>query len=920
MLRRTLQRFAALVRPARAEEELAREVASHLALLEDEYRRRGLTDDEARRQARVALGGVDQTKERHRDARSLPWLEDLRRDVPYAIRGLRRTPGFTAAAILTLALGIGATVAIVSVANAVILRPLPYPESDRLVHLTDAAPPPVPGKPAPPRSITYAQFVEWREQTTMGPVAAVRWDPQVMVPTPRGAARLSGGLVTAEWFDLLGTPAMLGRALLPSDAAEGRNVVVLSARAWRQYFGSDPNVLGTSFTLHSRISSLMNGQSVEIVGVMPDDFDDPVQYFEFWIPLVIRDLASGPANSQAGVQVYGRLAPGTGFEAAAEEATTLFTDIRKAAGGPGADTPRPMVVTPVKAEVIKEVRPALEVLIAAVALVLIIVCANVACLLLARGSSREREIAVRLAIGGRRGRIVRQLLTESAVVAAAGGLLGAVVGAFGIALLRALAGVDAQGVFRIVFGGNLLPRVGEIQIDLHVLGIAVALAAVTCLASGLLPALRASHTDARQATASRGGRPAGESRLQSALVVGQLTMATMLLIGATLLIDSFLRLAAVDAGYKPDGVLAFQLVLPEDDATERKASTIEDLLNRLRGIPGVQATGFSNAGALVGIVDRAGYFVPAARSLEEMRQDPNPPQVRSIEGGYLEAMGIPLIAGRTFGPGDKAGAPPVAIVNRVLAERLFGEASPVGATLAWYGGADPPAMLEVIGVIDNVRHGRIQQEPTPEVIFDYRQMLEHRARWKVPVRQQELLAFGFMSFAVRTRGAPGTLIPAVRAAVAAAHPGAGLDAVAPLTELVSTSIARPRFYAALLGVFAAIAAILGAIGIYGVLAYAVAQRTQEIGVRMALGAKRADVMRLVLRRGVLLAVAGIAFGLIGAAGLSRYLAGLLYGVTPTDAWTYATVAVGFALVALLASWVPARRATRVDPMVALRAE
>ena len=840
--------------------------------------------------------------------------------MPYAIRGLVRTPGFTAAAVLTLGLGIGATTTILGVVDAVLLRPLPYPESDRLVHINEVAPPPEPGKPAPPRNITYAQFVEWRAQTTMAPVAAVRWDPQVMAPTPRGTARLSGGLVSPEWFELLGRPAMLGRTLLPSDVAEGRNVAVLSARAWRQYFGSDPNVLGTSMTLHSRISTLMNGEPMEIVGVMPDGFDGPVQHFEFWVPLGARDLSSRAAASQASVQVYGRLAAGTGLDAATEEATTLFSAIRKAAGGPGSDVARQMMVTPVKAELVRPVRPALEVLMAAVAFVLTIVCANVACLLLARGSSRQREIAVRLAIGGSRGRIVRQLLTESAVLAVAGGLLGAFIGAAGIAMLRTLTTVEAQGVFRIVFGGNLLPRAGEIRVDLQVLGIAIGLAAATCLVFGLVPALRASRADVRQASVSRGGRPVSESRLQSALVVGQLTMATMLLIGATLLIGSFLRLSDVDTGYDPDGVLAFQLVLPEDDPTARKASTIADILDRLRATPAVQAAGFSNAGALVGIVDRAGYFVPPGRSAEEIRQDSNAPYVRSIEGGYLEAMGIPLVAGRTFGPGDGAGSPPVVIINRVLSERYFGDGNPVGATLAWYGGDDPPAMLEVIGVIENVRHGRIQQEPTPEVIFDYRQMLELRARWKVPTRAQELLAFGFMSFAVRSSGEPAALVPAVRAAVVAAHPGAGLDAVAPMRDLVSNSIARPRFYAALLGVFAAIAAVLAAIGIYGVLAYAVVQRTQEIGVRMALGAERADVIRLVLRRGLVLIAAGIVLGLAGAAGLSRYLAGLLFGLTPLDLTTYAAVAVGFALVGLVASLVPARRATHVDPITALRVE
>lgn len=441
---------------------------------------------------------------------------------------------------------------------------------------------------------------------------------------------------------------------------------------WRQYFASGPDVLGQTMTLHSRLSPLLIGQSVEIVGVMPDAFEDPAGYFEFWIPLGVQH-----APARGDVTVLGRLQPGVSVQQATEEATAVFAAIREAAGSPGADEPRRMTVTTLKTAMVRDVRPGLQILFAAVALVLVIVCANVACLLLARGSGRQREIAVRLAIGGSRGRIVRQLLTESLVLAAAGGVVGTLVGAAGVTVLRALAVVEAPGVFRFVFGGTLLPRAGEITIDTQMLMMAVGLAAATSVLFGLAPALQASREDVRQATSARTGRAAEEGRLRDALVVGQLTMATVLLIGSVLLIRSVVQLADVEMGYDPDGVLAFQLVLPEEEQSTRKVAVIEDVLARLRTMPGVEAAGFSKAGALVGVVDSAGYFVPAGRSLEEMRQEFRQPYVRSMSGGYFAAMGIPVIAGRTFNDRDSANAAPVAMINRVLAQQLFGDANPV---------------------------------------------------------------------------------------------------------------------------------------------------------------------------------------------------------------------------------------------------
>lgn len=920
-LRRFLNRFFAFVTPRQAEQDLAREVAAHLALLEDDLVSRGMTPDEARVAARRALGGVDQTKERHRDARSFMWLEDLRRDVPYALRGLRRAPGFTVAAVVTLALGIGATTAVVSVVNTILLAPLPYADADRLVQLIEQIPARQPGRPAARRGLGRNELLEWqtRTQTLVG-MAMAYWTPQAIMPTPQGTARLSGAMVSRDYFSLLGTSAFLGRTLQPEDETDNQDVVVLTFATWQRYFRSDPQVLGTSVTLRANV---FDGRLFTIVGVMPADFVDPIlSTNDFWTSLVVRNPEQARAMSTNQGAVLGLLKPGVSMAVALEEANAIGNAItpRPGLSNEGVTGPRRFEVQSVKERVVGSIRPALQVFLAAVVVVLLIVCANVANLLLARGTARQREVAMRLAIGAGRGRIVRQMLTESLVLAAIGGALGAIVGAAGIAVIKALATVNAPGIFQLSFGGHILPRLSELHIDAGVLTLALTLSVLTSLIFGCIPALRLSHVDHLHVLGARTATGSGDGRLRSVLVVGQLVLATMLLVGAGLLVHSFVKLATVHTGYNPTNVLAFQLVLPQEYSTTRKVEAIEALLTRLRRVPGAQDAGFSYAGALVGVVNVVGYFVPPGRSLDEMQQEPNRPQVRAVSSGYLGSIGVRLLAGRTLDERDDANAPPVVLVSQSVARQYFADASPVGAVLAWHGRDVSPIQVEIVGVVDDVRQGRLDQDATPQIFVDYRQMLALQQQWGASTMAQEALALGFMSFAVRAMGDPAALAPAVASTIKSLDPNAGIDAIAPMDRLVASSIARPRFYAVVLSIFAGIAGLLAAVGVYGVLAYAVVQRTQEIGVRMALGAQRAQVLRMVLRRGLVLTTIGIVVGVAGAAGLTRYLSGMLYGLTPLDPTTYVAVAVGFALVSLLASYLPARRATKVDPMVALRCE
>jgi putative ABC transport system permease protein len=907
-LRQLLNRLWATTTPGRSEDDLAREIRAHLTLLEDKFTAQGMASEDAKLAARRAFGGVEQAKEHQRDTRAFRWIDDLRRDFVYAVRSLSRTPAFTAASLLTLAVGIGVTTTIYSVVDRVLLQPLAFPDGDRLIRVVLT---PVRGG----RGINFQEYQDWRSRTkTLSSLAAVSMNLQQLIQTPKGMVRLSGGFVSFNYFEVLGETAAIGRPIESSDRSNP-DVVVLSHAAWQNFFGGDPHAIGLPIEVRGGTAT---PRLLTVVGVLPDVKTEIALDLDFYAPIVVP-----PGGRPPGVGMIGRLADGVSVAVAAEEANVIGTAIRPLPP----DTPAPpngplFTVTELKDGVVKSLRPALSVFLAAVGVVLLIVCANLANLLLARGTSRSREFAVRLAIGASRGRIVRQMLAECLVLTVAGALLGALLAAAGLTLVKQLAFIDAPGIFRLAYGSSVLPRSDEIGVDLRMLAIAFSVAAITGVLFGILPAIHLFRTNQLQAMGTRGTSSVrGEARMRSALVVGQMVMATVLLVGAGLLIRSFVSLLNTEKGYDATNVLGFNLVLPSEYSTERKSQTVAALLGRVRSIPTVTAAGFSYSGVLLGIEDTVGTLVPAGRTLEQMQADAaEKPHVRSISPGFLQTMGIRVIAGRDFNETDNGPAPPVIALDKATSRKYFGDANPIGSHIDWHGGKGDPVQMSIIAVVDDVKNGSVANAAEPQFYVDYRQMVRFAQQWQMPKQQVEGLALGFLSFNLRSAGDPSALIPDVRTAVHDVDSLAGLDAILPLDHLFAATVARQRFYAVMLGVFAGVAGLLAAIGIYGVLAYAVVQRTQEIGVRMALGAQRGRVLALVLRQGLTLTASGVVLGLGGAALGTKYLQALLYGLTPLDPGTFIGVAVAFAGVAALASFLPARRATKVDPVIALRAE
>ena len=803
-------------------------------------------------------------------------LANLVHDLRYAVRTLGARPGFTAIAVLTLALGVGANAAIFSVVDGVLLQPLPFPDADRLVAVWEDHQ----GRGGPEQEWTGAAgFRDWRAESRSfaGMTAYVGWRPNL---TGRDEPeRLEGGQVTPEYFAVLGVEPALGRAFLPEEEGVGApRVVVLSDELWRRRFAAEADLLGTAISL--------NGEPHTVVGVLPPGFRAPLIGGELWRPLQL-DPAAGDRGNYF-LRVIARLKPDVALETARADMAGVARGI--AERFPDEKEGVTSALVPLHEQLVGNIRPALLVLLAAVGLVLLIACANVANLLLARAAARGREISVRTALGASRWRVVRQLLTESLVLAGGGGGLGLLLGIWGTDLLKRLAPPGS-------------PRIEEVGVDLRVLGFTLAVALAAGLVFGLAPALQASRPDLAGSLKERaGGAGHGARRLRGALVMAEVALALTLLVSAGLLVKSFSRLLAVPGGFEPESVLAANLVLSSADYPESPAVAgfFAQLLERLAARPGIEATGAVSVAPLSG-ADTDTSFIIEGRTPPPPGREPTA-WYRSVTPGYFQALGIPIVRGRGLTDADREGAPQAVLVNQAFVRQHFPHEDPLGRRIR-PGGDDEMPWSTIVGVVGDVRHRGLDQAPEVELYLSHAQFSARS-----------------MTLFVRTAGDPLRLAPELAAEVRALDGNLPVAGVTTMEAMVADSVAVPRFTTVLLAAFSAVALLLAAIGIYGVGAYSVAQRVQEIGVRMALGAGRREVLRLVVGQGMAPTLLGLGIGLAAAFWLTRAMSALLFGVSPTDPATFAAVAAALAAVALAANYLPARRATGISPVEALRGE
>jgi len=825
---------------------------------------------------------------------------DLRQDAHYAIRSFARNPGFVTVAVLTLALGIGANTAIFSVINAVLLRPLPYKNSQQFVRvMANLAPADSPTK-APFRtaiSLTPSEIATLQAQTRALSDIGMASPFLLAFTGAEDAARLQGTRVSASILSLIGVQPLIGRLFTAADETAGAELVMLlSHRMWQRHFGGDPAIVGRTLTFDSVLGPRRQTRYT-VVGVMRPDFSFPNAQTELWTPI---QAAAGAPQPRAAI--LARLSGAVPIDAAAAEVGPIVRSIRGHSQATTYDVVREQDT------LVAPVRPALLALMVAVGFVLAIACVNVTNLVLARSASRRREVAIRVALGAGRGRLIRLLLTESLMLSAAGGVAGVFLALGGISLLEDLGTTLA----RVDVATVSFPRLEEVRLDAEVLMFTAAISTLTGIAFGLAPAFYAARTNTHvetlresAATASSGFGGRRHLQMRSILVLTEIAMATMLLVSGGLLMRSFVALLRVDPGYDAANVLTFQVNLPIDLYPEARLRTFaEDLVERLRLVPGVTAAAYANQLPLIGLRDTAGGLWKTPDP--DRRSAPNGADARFVSQDYLDVMGIRVGDGRGFNEGDGAGRPKVLLINRALARRDFPGENPVGHHV--FIGRDIMPW-EIVGIVDDVRQFGLDREPEPQFFMDLRQ-------WS----GTGPLFPGGAYYAVRSSAESGATIASVREIVRDIEPRASLFYVAEMSALVSSTVARPRMYAVLLSVFAGVATALSVIGVYGVLAYSVAGRTREIGIRIALGARRGDVLKLVLGHITVLTVAGIAAGLTGAAALTRYLRSMLFGLTPLDPLTFAAVALLFAGVATLAAFLPARRAADVDPLIALRCE
>ena len=819
-------------------------------------------------------------------------------DVRYAFRQLLSSPGFAVVTIVTIGLGIGANTAIFSIVDSILLKPLPYEDSDRLVRIVENVPAEESFSGAPERTtnMSPSMFTEWRDRSTT--LAAMSMErPVSMTLAVAQPVRLTGLEASPALFPMLKAQPLVGRALQRSDETPGSdNVVVLAYSAWQRFFGGDNQVLGKAITL--------DAATYTVVGVMPATFAYPSAQTDFWKPLAV------PVPPQfLGLPVMARLREGVSLEAAQDEANNLGRELR---GEPATDAeasgpPRIQLVS-VKEELVAPIRSPLLVFVVAVGFVLLVACVNVANLFLARATTRTREVAIRMAIGASRARVQRQLLTESMLFAVLGGGLGLALAYAGARTFVALGqGLARSALSRSDAVGNAIPRLDEVTLDVDVLLFTSALTIATGLLFGVIPALRIGGTTTRTADLRSGlaEKPTLRS-LRKSLVVGQNALTVILLLGAGLLIKSFFNLTSTELGYDPNGVLTFNipqppLSFPEETEKQPPRTRFEhEVATRIGQIPGVEAAGFTNALPMVQMrltIPIRPQDSPAAAFEADMY---------TVSPGYFRAMGIRVVDGRGFDAADGAASRPVYVVNRAFAKAYFQDQDAVGKPLVL--GLFVPAG-DVVGVVDDVRHVGLDREPQPIVFVD-------------PEHTPGIVgvAEGGVYFTVRTRGDPAALIPRIRSIVRDLDASLAIDNVATMDQVVANSITTPRSYALLLGTFAASAFVLAMVGLYGVQTYFVTQRRQEIGIRLALGARRDRVLRLFLCEGLILGAIGLAAGLAGSALLSHYFERMLFGVAALDASTYAGVSIAFLAVMLAASYVPARRAASIDPQSTMRYE
>lgn len=899
-MRRTWLRLWTFLRRDRAERELARELASHLGLLEDDLRRRGWSEADARAGALRALGGEDRARELHRDARSIGWLEDLRHDLGYGWRTITSARVLSTAIVLTLGVGIGATTAIFAVADTLLLKPLPYAaDPSRLVRLV-AITPASGATGAPPRrqdvgvTAEEADILSRRLRTMRG--VGMAGATIMNIRGVEGAGAVSVSALSAETWRLLDARAASGRIVSPG--ADGAHEIVLSHAAWQRWFSGAPDVLGRTVTLDTVLGRRVS-RVFTVVGIMPDHFSFPRPDTLAWTapPAVI----AGDRVVYRG-RMLARLADGVSPETALAEIAPVVRALRQ--------HPPEVQYSLVREqdELVAPVRPATLVLVATVGTLLLIACLNVTNLLLARTLSRRRELSMRVALGASRGRLARQALTESTLLGVAGGVAGIVVAAAALALFRHLAttlprlDLASSGPG---WGGASFPRLDEIAVDGRVLAFTLGLSICCGAAVGLAAAMRAARADVFSAFRAATGTGTVTSLTRHALVVVQVAAATTLLIGALVLSGSLSRLLAVETGYTTRHVTTFQVALPAGAYTDaRQADFAAALQTRVRAVPGVASVGYANQTPMVQLRDSAGglWTTPdAARTFV-----PDAADARFVSQGYLRTLGVRLVAGRGFDERDDAAAPRVVLVNEALVRRQFSDRAPIGEQV--YVGRDVHPWT-IIGIVADVRQFGLESAAEPQFFLDLRQ-------WNGGM---PLFPAG-PYFVVNGPLSPAALSAALAPLVRALDGDATLFNVTPLADIVASSVARPRLYATLVSAFAAMGVFLAAVGLYGVLAYVVQSRTGELGVRMALGATRTNVVGMVMRQGGGLVLAGLVLGLAGGLALTRGAATLLYGVQPGAPGVYLLATAVFALVGSMATVLPAWRAARVDPLTAIRRE